>query len=499
MADFFTYATPESCGVSSKDITEFSRDLEHFGIYLHSFALLSGNRILAEGYRKPFTKDYLHRMYSSTKTFASMAVGILADEGKIDLDAPVLRYFPEYEKEEMYPYIREATVRDLLIMATPYSYGTTYSAHRKGYLEKNWTGSFFHTDTSHPSGTVFNYDTSATQVLGAIVERITGKPFLDLLRDRALREVGFSDNATVLKAPDGYSWSGSALFCTTLDLARLARLVMLDGKWNGKALLPEWYVKEAKTSHINNDISGFRSIVKGNGYGYQLWMTGDGTYSFLGMGNQLAVCMPEEDLLFVCTADSQGEDGFRMLLYAKLWEYIKRRHSPLPLCENKEAYRELQETLSSLEYPALCGREATKISEAIDGKTFIADENRMGITEFTFAFPMPGEGVFRYVKNGDKKEIRFGLGKALCGEFPAGSYFGEEVGVLAKTPSRCMTSGAWTDEKTLQLKCDLIDLYFGSMNMLFVFKGNEVGARFDTHAQWFLEDYGGFLAGHVTV
>ncbi len=498
MKEFFTYATPESQGLSSKDILAFSRDLEHFGMFLHSFAVIKGNNVVAEMYRKPFHKYDLHRMYSCTKSFVSMAVGLLADEGKIDLAQPILSYFPEFEKEEMYPYIKEATVRDLLTMTTPYSYSTTYSARKPGYLQDNWIGTFFDTDTNHAAGTVFNYDTSASYTLNVLVEKITGMPFIEYLKDKALRETGFSENARVLKSPDGYSWGGSALLATTLDLARMARLVMLDGKWDEKQLLPAWYVKDAKSCLIDNDETGYRDIIHGNGYGYQIWCTGDGTFSFLGMGNQLAICMPEEDLLFVCTADSQGWGDGRTVIYLKLWEYIKRRFSSSPLPEDKEAQEELKYELEHKEYPIVSGDASNERAAKIDGKRFVLADNRMGISDLTFFFGEDGVGTMRFTNAQGEKEIRFGLGKTVIGEFPQDGYSGESIGKWDGDYYRCIASGAWTGKDTLRIKVDAIDKYFGNVNMRFGFNDKgEIGLKFDSHAEWFMGEYNGFAGGHM--
>ena len=77
MKEFFNIISPEKAGIKSENVIKFMDSLERFGIHLHSFILMKGNNIFAECYRKPFIKDELHRMYSVSKTFAAMALGIL--------------------------------------------------------------------------------------------------------------------------------------------------------------------------------------------------------------------------------------------------------------------------------------------------------------------------------------------------------------------------------------------------------------------------------------
>lgn len=497
MKEFFTYTTPEKVGVKSENVIKFMKELEHFGVYLHSFALIKGNEIFAEMYRKPFKKDELHRMYSTTKTFASMAIGILIGEGKVNLDDKVIKYFPEY-KDCQYQQVLDMTVEDMLRMATCFSCGTTYGAHGPAYEQKDWVSTFFNTNTSHPSGTLFNYDTSASYMCNVIVERVTGMPFIEFLREKALGKIGFSKDARVLKAPEGYSWGGSALLASTLDLARLARLTMLDGEWDGEQLLPRDYVVAAKSNLIDNDQSGFRTTHGGHGYGYQIWKTVDNTFSFLGMGEQLAICMPEEDLLFVCTADCQGIAGIsRSTIYINLWHCIKDTIVKDVLPENPEAYAKLKELCENSEFPVYPGNTTSPIAERIRNKKYILRNSPSGITEIAFDYDNDGNGVMKYTNSQGYKELKFGIGKTIIDTFPQDGYFGDVIGVDCGRRYRCISSGAWTNDTTLHIKSDLIDDYFGNLNIIAVFKGDEISVYMDSHAEWFLNEYKGFTSGKL--
>lgn len=492
MKEFFTYTTPEKVGVSSNDVIKFMKELEHFGVYLHSFALIKGNEVFAEMYRKPFKKDDLHRMYSTTKSFASMALGILIGEGKVKLDDKVVKYFPEYS-DCKYQYVLDMTVEDMLRMATSFSGGTTYK-----FSDKDWVSTFFNTETSHPSGTTFNYDTSASYMCNVIVERITGMPFIEFLKEKALNKTGFSKNSKVLKAPEGYSWGGSALLASTLDLARLARLVMLDGKWNGEQLLPYDYVVAAKSNLIDNDKAGFRTTHGGHGYGYQIWRTVDNTYSFLGMGEQLAICMPEEDLLFVCTADCQGIAGIsRSTIYINLWHCIKDVIKNEELPENPVAYNKLKELCENSEFPVYPGKATSPIADKIKNKKFILKNNPMGITDITFDYDNDGNGVMKYTNAQGYKELKFGICKTIIDTFPQDGYYGEVIGTDSGRRYRCISSGAWTNDTTLHIKSDVIDDYFGNLSIIAVFKGDEISIYMEPHAERFLTEYSGFAAGEM--
>lgn len=493
MKEFFTYTTPENVGVSSENVIKFMTELERFGIYLHSFALIKGNEVFAEMYRKPFKKDDLHRMYSTTKTFASMALGILIGEGKVKLDDKVIKYFPEYADCE-YKQVQEMTVEDMLRMATCFTGGTTYK-----FSDDNWVPTFFNTPTSHPSGTIFNYDTSASYMCNVIVERITGMPFIEFLKERALNKTGFSKNARVLCAPEGtYTWGGSALLATTLDLARLARLVMLDGEWNGEQLLPRDYVIAAKSNLIDNAQSGFQTTHSGHGYGYQIWRSVDNTFSFLGMGEQLAICMPEEDLLFVCTADCQGIAGIsRATIYINLWHFIKDTIINGKLPENSEAYAKLKALCENADYPIYPGAVTSPLADKVRNKKFVLEKNPMGIMDITFDYDNNGNAVMKYNNAQGYKELKFGIGKYIIDTFPQDGYFGDIIGHDSGRRYRCIASGAWTNDTTLHIKADAIDDYFGNLSIIVVFKGDEISIYMEPHAEYFMMEYKGFACGKL--
>lgn len=497
MKEFLTYTTPEAAGISSENVSKFLDELERFGVYLHSFALLKGNAVFAEGYREPFHAEELHRMYSISKTFAAMAVGVLIGDKKLNLTDKIISFFPEYEDTCTDPNILDATVEDLLKMNAPFADVPTYCAHVPGYLETNWLRTFFTTSTTHPSGTVWNYDTSATYILGVITERITNMPFMDLLYQRVLRKIGCSEGVHCLKTPDDYSWNGSAVFCTTMDLARFARLIMMGGAWDGEQLIPADFVAAAISRQTDNNSSGFADPVNGRGYGYQIWCTMDNTYAFLGMGNQLAICMPEEDLLFVCTADHQGDLSIRPIIFTSLWHNIKEKAS-VPLAEDLGSHKKLLDKCTHMPYPVVEGAMESDIALGIWGKKIILHDNPMKITEIIFLKSGNGHSIMRYTNAQGQKEIPFDFGKAVVSEFPQDGYGGKKVGVPMDRRFRCITSGAWTMPNTLRIKCDIIDIYLGNINMLFVFKGNQVGIHFQRNAQWLLDEYNGYATGEIS-
>ena len=114
----FEFASPESMGIKSEWIENFIRHLEDKGITMHDVLIMKGDKIVFEAYWKPFHKDFLHRQYSQTKSFVGIAIGLLAEEGKLRLDDKIADYFRDKIDGELHEYMENQTIRDMLTMTT---------------------------------------------------------------------------------------------------------------------------------------------------------------------------------------------------------------------------------------------------------------------------------------------------------------------------------------------------------------------------------------------
>ena len=90
------FKTPEQSGISSRHVLAFYKELDACNLSTHSVILSRGNSFFSECYYAPFHKDFQHRMYSTSKSFISIAVGFCEQDGLLSLDDPVSKYFPEF-------------------------------------------------------------------------------------------------------------------------------------------------------------------------------------------------------------------------------------------------------------------------------------------------------------------------------------------------------------------------------------------------------------------
>ncbi|TLS51814.1 serine hydrolase [Paenibacillus antri] len=481
--ELFTPAVPESLGISSSAILRFIERIEREGINMHGFLVLRKGRIAAEGYWAPFSRDRMHRMYSISKSFVSLAIGLLVDEGKLRLEDRVAAFFEDKVPDHLHPYVAQTTVRDLLMMAGPHS-AVSYSRQ-----DRDFADTFFRKEPSHPPGSVFFYDTAGTVVLTTIVERISGVPFLTYMRDKLLDPVGFSKEAWCIRTPEGTSWGGSGVMCTLRDTAKLAYVCMNDGRWNGKQLISEAYIREATSKQIDNSLSG------DIGYGYQIWCEEDRGFSFRGMGSQFAIVYPDRELVFACTSDTQmmGHIAPILIRNALREELLANLHDG-PLPADDAARKALERKIDSLHIIPQQGGLTSSYAEKINGKWYRLHENPMNISRLRFTFE-GDEGRWEYENESGLHRLDFGIGKQKEGTFPETKYFGERIGTAKGEGYTCLVSGAWVEEHKLNLLVYITDDYLGTAKMTFSFIDDKISVHMLKAAEWFLDEYSGFAGG----
>lgn len=486
-----TYTTPEAVGVKSENIQAYIRGLEEKRLATHSMIMARGNQIFFENYWEPFTPDFQHRMYSVSKSFVSLAVGFLEQDGMIDLDDPISKYFEKELKAQPDQNMHRQTIRHMLMMSTAKPSQNWFRAQTDDRVRF-----YFENDNkeSRPSGTIFEYDSTGSFVLGALVERITGKPFMEYLREKLFDEIGVSKEAYCLKCPGGHSWGDSAVLCTPRDLFRVARFTLNGGSWDGKQLLNEAYIREATSKLIDTDFGDFVSRDT-HGYGYLIWRTYQNSFYFNGMGCQFAVCVPEKDLILIYNADNQGKNAITGAVIENFFSLIVNTVEDTPLPENPKTQEELLDYAKERKLIFAAGEPHCVFEKELQGAAYQFAENPMGITKMAFSFE-GDKGKLSYTNAQGDKELFFGMGYNEFGLFPQEGY-SQDVGSVFEEGSyyKCAASAAWVEPQKLRIKVQIIDRYFGNMTMTLGFKGDEVGVYMEKTAEFFLEEYQGFAHG----
>lgn len=302
----FVRMTPHEAGISEAAISRALRRIADSHKDIHSMLILRDGALVFEHYFDPYTADKPHAMYSCSKTFTSMCVGIAVGKGLIHLNDRVVDFFPDvpYENTEN---LQKMTIHDLLCMGSGHgedTFGGMLAA------EGNWPGVFLNQVVDHEPGGHFVYNTGATYMLSAILTRVTGRSTLDLADEWIFRKIGI-DRPVWLTCPDGVPQGGTGLYLKPRDLARMGLLISNNGVWKGEQIIPADYVAKASSAQIDNSCPN--NVDDPNwheGYGYQMWRCSFGAFRADGMGGQYIVMMPEKGLVFVFTSALGGDIAF---------------------------------------------------------------------------------------------------------------------------------------------------------------------------------------------
>ena len=439
------YGTPESVGISSEAILHLMERLEEQHICMNSLLIARHGTVVSETYYKPYHKKKLHRMFSVTKSLVSLAIGLLEADGCIELEDSICKYFPEYVPSSVHPWLARMTIQDMLTMRSCHA-NTTYDVHSE---KDNWVESFFVTKPTNPPGTVFQYDTSASHVLCALVEKLTGPDLLDFLRDRFLRELGWSEESYVMKDPFGTSMGGAGLMALPEDLLRLG-IFLLDENEQERLNYPKAYLQEALRRQAS--VTGWNRTCAG--YGYQFWMLPDDGFGMIGRADQDVLCFPKQELVIAYTADTEELENLAGLdvIYDTVRQELLKTLQPEPLPEQPEALYRLQEYSARAEIPKLQDECETNVGAQVSGQWYDMDANASGFERMRIVLEQKNEGKLEFESEAGRFAIPFGSGKLTESIFP-------------KYEQECAASAAWIEPQVLLLRVWLTDERIGNIQI----------------------------------
>jgi CubicO group peptidase (beta-lactamase class C family) len=328
-------STPDAQGVSSAAIRAFVEAADKDITTMHSFMLVRHGHVIAECWWKPHAAETPHVMFSLSKSFMSTGVGLAVAEGKVSLDDPVLKFFPEDAPANPSENLKAMRVRDLLTMST--GHNTVPNLKNK---ETTWVKAFLAHSVPHKPGTHFLYNMGASYTLSAIVQKVSGQRLLDYLAPRLFEPLGI-EKATWETSPQGIDLGGSGLRVRTEDIAKLGQLYLQKGKWNGKQLLPPAWIETATAKHVES--TGGGPDWK-EGYGFQFWRCRHGAYRGDGANGQFCIVLPDRDAVIAITADTSNMQKELDVVWDKLLPALRSEVLP----ENPAEHQLLQKTLGNL-------------------------------------------------------------------------------------------------------------------------------------------------------
>ncbi|MBT5018615.1 MAG: serine hydrolase [Planctomicrobium sp.] len=328
-------STPESQGVSSSQILEFIKAADQQVNSMHSFIMVRHGHVIAEAWWAPESAEKPHILWSLSKSFTSTAVGLAVAEGKLKIDDHVLKYFPEDAPAEPSENLKAMRIRDLLTMNAGHQNELNWR------ISKNWAKDFLAHPVPHKPGTHFRYNTPATYILSAIVQKVTGETVLEYLNPRLFQPLGI-EKPKWDKSPQGISIGGYGLYLKTEDIAKFGQLYLQKGKWNDQQLIPAEWIEQATSKQVPN---GDNSDSDWNqGYGFQFWRCRHNAFRGDGKDGQFCIVIPEQDVVIAITANT----GNMQAELNVVWDNLLPAISDQELGEDPAAQSKLKQKISEL-------------------------------------------------------------------------------------------------------------------------------------------------------
>lgn len=317
-------STPDAENVSAKGITDYLNAVKKSGQDLHSLMVLRHGKVVAEHWFGDAAATKPHILYSVSKTYTATAIGFAVAEGRLKVTDKVISYFSDQLLDTISPYLQELEIKHLLTMSVGHDPDKVSDEIKKE--NSDWVKAFLTAPIDEKPGTEFCYNSLATYMLSAIIQKVTGEKMLNYLYPRLFRPLGIV-GAVWDESPQGINIGGWGLYLKTEDMAKLGQFILQKGKWNDKQLLPQSWFDEATSSHIASLPAGEkRSELKMKakdsdwlqGYGYQMWRCRHNAYRADGAEGQFIIILPEKDAVIVTTAkidDMQAEINL-------IWKYL---------------------------------------------------------------------------------------------------------------------------------------------------------------------------------
>lgn len=451
-------STPERQGVSSAELLAFIEAADAEIDAMHSFMLVRHGSVVAEAWWAPYDAETPHILYSLSKSFTSTAVGLAIAEGKFTLDDEVLKFFPEEAPASPSPNLRAMRVRDLLRMATGHQTEPQIRRAEPDAPRETWVKRFLSHPVPFKPGTHFLYNSPATYMLSAIVQKTTGQKVLDYLRPRLFEPLGI-ENPTWVESPEGVSAGAYGLMVRTEDIARFGQLYLQKGVWKGKRLIPAEWVEEATARQVSNGSSPRSDWDQG--YGYQFWRSRHNSYRGDGAFGQYCMVLPELDAVVAITSGVRDMQRVMNLVWDRLLPALKAK----PLPDDRAAQQRLKAKLSTLTMRLPAGQARAQLAERISGKWYEFAENDRGIKALSLDFSSNPPALAVRTASGEVR-TRIGIDSWVEGR----DGFANGLERFLSVPERPLiaAAGAWTADDVFTLKLVLSETpFYSTINLKF--------------------------------
>ncbi|MEM8650253.1 MAG: serine hydrolase [Pseudomonadota bacterium] len=286
--------------------------------------VVHNGRVRLEKYGLYQDRDKRWTSFSVAKSFTSTLVGAAVKDGHIkSLDDKV----SDYVKALKGSAYDDVSIHQLLTMTSGVRWNEDYQDPRSDVALFNETepdpgetallSYLKRLERAHPAGTVFNYSTGETNLVGVLVASATGKSLADYLSEKIWKPYGMQQFATWVTSKSGEEISGCCIQAAALDYARFGQFMLDGGVAGGQAVLPDGWIEEATRTQVKVGREGVRD------YGYQWWTLAEGAYMAGGIFGQAIFIDPARQLVVVTHSSWDDATGVSANQTAERYKFFE--------------------------------------------------------------------------------------------------------------------------------------------------------------------------------
>lgn len=261
-----------------------------------------------------FEGSHRRNLYSASKSYTSLAVGIALREGLLSLEEKLIDVFSEELPGEVPKNLQKAVVRDLLTMCMGQETSCLMATERPFYQEKNWVKLVLSRPFALAPGKQFVYNNAGPYLAGVLVQRRAGCDLVHYLMPRLFEPLGIP-LPTWETDPLGYTFGAGGLFLCIQEFHRFGELCLRQGEWNGRQLVPAEWLREACKKQVENDRDSY-------GYGYLFWGGPEGSFRADGMYFQQSILLRDKEAVITITAENRDGDSLERAVFEELYPQL---------------------------------------------------------------------------------------------------------------------------------------------------------------------------------
>ena len=302
--------------------------------------LCSKDEVLESYVKYPYKMDTLKLFFSMTKTFSSLAIGIAYDQGLLDIDDCIEKYFIDEFPQMPDPNLKKISIRHLLTMSS----GIGENTYVDLFSKKDWVRAFLSQKFPYEPGTYYRYSTHGSHMLSAIITKVSGLSLADFLNKYMFHPMEIYE-AQWEHAPEGLVAGGMGLSMYPLSLAKVAQMLLNNGVYQGRRILSQDYLEMATKQQIikHRDFAESENVYGGNGYGFQMHIGKDGCYRMDGAFGQICLICPQKERAVIVFSQKSGTKELLGIIYNRLLtEAVSIPHGTYRLQDNPLNIEQIQ-------------------------------------------------------------------------------------------------------------------------------------------------------------